>query len=103
MLSFNLTNREDLYIEGKTFCFLLTTDLITNPKVFGTFNLSLHFLDRVNIWQQKGNCVLAQLASTPKWTWYNVNFEHFFTLKYLFKISLKNLSHFCQISSVLKY
>ena len=49
MLSFKLTKREDLYIEVKTFCFLLTTDLITNPKGFGTFNLSLHFLDRVNI------------------------------------------------------
>ena len=81
MLSFKLTKREDLYIEGKTFCFLLTTDLITNPKVFGTFNLSLHFLDRVNIWQQKGNCVLAQLASTPKWTWYNVQLSAFFYIE----------------------
>ena len=49
MLSFKLTKIEDLYTEGKTFCFLLTTDLITSPKVFGTFNLSLHFLHRVNI------------------------------------------------------
>ena len=72
MLSFKLTKIEDLYIKGKTFCFLFTRDLITNPKVFGTFNLSLHFLDWVNIWQQKGNCVLAQLASIPKWTWNNV-------------------------------
>ena len=72
MLSFKLTKIEDLYTEGKTFCFLLTTDLITSPKVFGTFNLSLHFLHRVNIWQQKGNCVLAQLASIIKWAWYNV-------------------------------
>ena len=45
MLSFKLTKREDLYIEGETFRFLLTTDLITNPNFFGTFNFSLHFLD----------------------------------------------------------
>ena len=31
MLSFKLTKIEDLYIEGKTFCFLSTRVLITNP------------------------------------------------------------------------